>query len=77
MRYRQFVIWNFFEAFFFAISIGMSAYGLSRLLSGHHTAVDFVVLFFGLTTTTIIAVVAVRRHRKTKTAARSGRRSLP
>lgn len=68
MRYRQFIIWNFFAAFLFAISIGMSAYGLGRLLSGHHTAVDLFVLFFGLTATTIIVVVAVRHHRKTKSA---------
>lgn len=69
MHYRQFIIWNFFAAFLFAISIGMSTYGLSRLLSGHHTAVDVLVSVLGLAATAIIVVFAVRHHRKSKAAA--------
>jgi membrane protein DedA with SNARE-associated domain len=71
MHYRQFVVWNFFAALLFAISIGLSAYGLSRLLTGHQTAVDVLLLVVGLTLTTVLVVIG-RRHRKARAAESPG-----
>lgn len=69
MNHRQFVLWNFLAAFLFAISIGLSAYGIARLLTGHRTAVDVLLAVVGLALTAILVVLGIRHHRKVRTTA--------
>ncbi len=38
MRYAQFALWNLVASFAFTLSVAASAYGVSRLLSGHDSA---------------------------------------
>jgi len=48
MRHRQFVVWNFVAALGFALFTVAGAYGIGRLLTGHHTARDILILVVGI-----------------------------
>ncbi|MGA8724274.1 MAG: hypothetical protein WB565_04490 [Acidimicrobiales bacterium] len=64
MRYGQFVLWNLLAAFGFAISVGTSAYGIGRVVTGHDSLKDVGFLVLGLVVGALVAVIFVqRRHR--------------
>jgi membrane protein DedA with SNARE-associated domain len=48
MRRREFAVWNFLAALGFALCTVAGAYGLGRLLTGHHAAKDFAILILGV-----------------------------
>jgi membrane protein DedA with SNARE-associated domain len=48
MRLRQFVVWNFVAALGFALFTVAGAYGIGRLLTGHHTTRDILILVVGI-----------------------------
>jgi membrane protein DedA with SNARE-associated domain len=64
MRHGQFAIWNFFASLCFSISVCASAYGVGRLLTGHHSAHDIGVLLVGLAVGALIITLFVHRHRR-------------
>lgn len=63
MNYAQFVLWNFLASLGFALSVGASAYGLGRIVTGHHSGRDVAALVFGLAVGALI-VLSVRHHRR-------------
>lgn len=64
MKYGQFVLWNLLAAFGFALSVGSSAYGIGRVVTGHDTLKDVGILVLGLAVGALVAVLFVqRRHR--------------
>jgi membrane protein DedA with SNARE-associated domain len=71
MEHGQFVLWNLIASFGFAISVAFSTYGVGRLLTGHHSLRDVVILIFGLLIGALIVVVALRRRRRVRRDARS------
>ena len=64
MRYRQFVVWNFLASLGFALSVGLSSYGVGRVASGHHSQIDVFALLLGLVASAAIVVIAVRNRRR-------------
>jgi hypothetical protein len=46
------------------VSVAASAYGVSRLVTGHHTRHDIAILIVGLGAAALVTVLAVRRHRR-------------
>jgi membrane protein DedA with SNARE-associated domain len=63
MKHRQFVLWNFFAAMAFSLAVCASAYGLGRVLTGHHAVRDIGILLIGLVALALI-VLSFRRHRR-------------
>jgi hypothetical protein len=47
--------------------VAASAYGIGRLVTGHHTAHDIAILVIGLAAGVLVAVVAARRRRRRRT----------
>ena len=70
MKFSQFAVWNFLASLGFALGIGMSAYGLGRVATGHHSTKDVLVLIVGLAISALLVFVAVRRHRRHKVLAK-------
>jgi membrane protein DedA with SNARE-associated domain len=66
MNIRQFALWNFFASILFTLSVAATSYGLGRLVTGHHSGKDIVILVGGLALTTYLVMSAVRRHRQHK-----------
>jgi len=69
MRPYQFAFWNLLASLGWALSVAASAYGVSRLATGHHTGHDIAVLVIGLGAGALLTVAGVRRHRR-RTAGR-------
>ncbi len=67
----RFALWNLLDALAWTVSVAASAYGVSRLATGHHTAHDIAILVIGLAAGALVAVTAARRHRR-RTAQRPG-----
>lgn len=64
MKYGQFVLWNLLAAFGFAMSVGASAYGIGRVVTGHDSLKDVGILVLGLAVGALVAIIFVqRRHR--------------
>jgi len=63
----RFALWNLLDSLGWSVSVAASAYGVGRLATGHHTGRDFAPLLIGLAATVLVAVAAVRRHRRRKT----------
>jgi membrane protein DedA with SNARE-associated domain len=63
MNLRQFALWNFFASILFALSVAATTYGLGRIITGHHTVNDVLILVGGLVVTAYLVMSAVRRHR--------------
>jgi hypothetical protein len=57
-------VWNLLDSLTWTVSVAASAYGAGRLAAGHHTARDIAILVIGLGAGTLIAVTAMRRHRR-------------
>jgi membrane protein DedA with SNARE-associated domain len=64
MQHREFALWNFFAAFGFAFSVSASAYGIGRLVTGHHSSEDVGTLVVGLVVGVMVAVLFVVHHRR-------------
>lgn len=58
----RFATWNLLASLAWTVSVAASAYGVSRLVTGHHTWHDVAILVLGLGTGTLITITAVRRH---------------
>jgi membrane protein DedA with SNARE-associated domain len=64
MKHGQFARWNLLASFAFSVSVTSSAYGVGRLVTGHHAFRDFAAVIIGVTVGTAITVVFVRHHRR-------------
>jgi membrane protein DedA with SNARE-associated domain len=64
MRYRQFVVWNFLASLGFALSVGLSSYGVGRVATGQHSQIDVFALLLGLVASVVIVMIAVRNRRR-------------
>ena len=60
----RFAFWNLLDSLGWSVSVAASAYGIGRLVTGHHTVHDIAILVIGLAAGVLVAVVAVRRHRR-------------
>jgi membrane protein DedA with SNARE-associated domain len=60
----RFATWNLLDSLGWTVSVAASAYGVSRLATGHHTWHDIAILVIGLTAGVLVAVTAARRHRR-------------
>jgi membrane protein DedA with SNARE-associated domain len=66
MRPYRFAFWNLLDSLGWSVSVAASAYGVGRLVTGHHSGRDIAILVIGLAAGALVAVVAVRRHRRRK-----------
>lgn len=60
----RFALWNLLDSLAWAVSVAASAYGVSRLATGHHTWHDVAILVIGLGAGALVIVTGVRRHRR-------------
>ena len=60
----RFALWNLLDSLGWSVSVAASAYGVGRLATGHHTGHDIAILLIGLAAGVLVAVAAVRRHRR-------------
>ena len=60
----RFATWNLLDALGWTVSVAASAYGVTRLATGHHTWHDIAILVIGLAAGALVTVSAVRRHRR-------------
>lgn len=60
----RFALWNLLDSLGWSVSVAASAYGLSRLATGHHAGHDIAILAIGVGAGVIVAVAARRRHRR-------------
>jgi membrane protein DedA with SNARE-associated domain len=60
----RFAVFNLLDSVGWTVSVAASAYGVSRLATGHHTWHDVAALVIGLGAAVLVSVVAVRRHRR-------------
>ena len=67
----RFALWNLLDSLGWSVSVAASAYGLGRIATGHHGGHDIAILAIGLGAGAIVAVTAMRRHRR-RTARRLG-----
>jgi membrane-associated protein len=70
MTYRQFVTWNLLDAFGFALLTVAGAYGVGRIVTGHHGLKDVAILILGVAIGSVILIM-VRRHHRRSLAKRS------
>jgi membrane protein DedA with SNARE-associated domain len=64
MRPYRFAFWNLLDSLGWSVSVAASAYGVGRLVTGHHSGRDIAILVIGLGAGVLAAVVAMRRHRR-------------
>jgi len=64
---HRFALWNLLDSLGWSVSVAASAYGIGRLATGHHTGHDVAILLIGLAAGALVAVAAVRRHRRRRT----------
>jgi membrane protein DedA with SNARE-associated domain len=76
MKFRQFVVWNFFAGTVFVVSVGAGAYGAGKVLAGHHDAVSLGMLIGGVAVATACIVFA-RVHYRRQQARRSAATPQP
>ena len=60
----RFAVLNLLDSLGWSVSVAASAYGLGRLATGHRTGHDIAILAVGLGAGALVAVAAVRRHRR-------------
>jgi len=63
----RFALFNLLDSLGWSVSVAASAYGVSRLATGHHTGHDVAILIIGLAAAVLGAITAVRRHRRRRT----------
>lgn len=66
----RFALWNVLDSLGWSVSVAASAYGAGRLATGHHTGHDIAILLIGLAAGVLVAVAAMRRHRRRRTQGR-------
>jgi membrane protein DedA with SNARE-associated domain len=64
MDIGEFAFWNFLASLGFALSVGASAFGLGRILTGHYSPHDIATLIVGLSVGAAIMVLFVHRRRR-------------
>ena len=67
---HRFALWNLLDSLGWSVSVAASAYGVGRLATGHHTGHDIAILLIGLAAGVLVAVAAMRRHRRRRTQGR-------
>src|SRR5215472_8582298 len=67
MRPYRFAFWNLLDSLGWSVSVAASSYGIGRLATGHHTGGDIAILVIGLAAAVLVAITAVRRHRRRRT----------
>ena len=63
----RFAFWNLLDSLGWSVSVAASAYGVGRLATGHHSGHDVAILLIGLVAGVLVAVAAMRRHRRRRT----------
>jgi membrane protein DedA with SNARE-associated domain len=63
----RFAVFNLLDSLGWSVAVAASAYGVGRLATGHHTGHDIAILLIGLAAGALVAVSAVRRHRRRRT----------
>jgi len=63
----RFALFNLLDSLGWSVSVAASAYGVSRLATGHHTGHDVAILIIGLAAAVLVAITSVRRHRRRRT----------
>jgi len=63
----RFALFNLLDSLGWSVSVAASAYGVSRLATGHHTGRDVAILIIGLAAAVLVAITSVRRHRRRRT----------
>jgi len=63
----RFALWNLLDSLGWSVSVAASSYGVGRLATGHHTGGDIAILVIGLAAAVLVAITAVRRHRRRRT----------
>ena len=63
----RFALWNLLDSLGWSVSVAASAYGVGRLATGHHSGHDVAILLIGLVAGVLVAVAAMRRHRRRRT----------
>jgi membrane protein DedA with SNARE-associated domain len=76
MDRRQFATWNLLDSLGFALFTVGGAYGIGKLVSGHHGAEDIAILIVGVGVGSFILLIVRRHHRRVITAGGT-RGSLP
>ncbi|MGB7052178.1 MAG: hypothetical protein WBG41_11460 [Acidimicrobiales bacterium] len=66
MKSRQFAVWNLVASIAFTVSVVATAYGVGRVLTGHRSARDILILVVGLASAALLTLLFVRRHRHHK-----------
>jgi len=70
MKHSQFALWNFIASFGFMLSIGLGAYGVGRVVTGHSSSADIAALVVGVVTGAALITLAVRHRRKKRHSSR-------
>lgn len=60
----RFALWNLLDSLGWTVSVAASAYGVGRLVTGHHSGHDIAILIIGLGAGALGTIVAVRRHHR-------------
>jgi membrane-associated protein len=60
----RFAFWNLLDSLTWTVSVAASAYGVGRLVTGHHAWHDIAILVVGLGAAALVTFLAVRRHRR-------------
>jgi membrane protein DedA with SNARE-associated domain len=68
MQHRQFAVWNLLAATLFSVSVVASAYGLGRIVTGHHTLRDIAILVVGAGAGFLIGRDVARHRRRAATS---------
>jgi membrane protein DedA with SNARE-associated domain len=64
MRHGRFAFWNLLAWLGFAVSVTASAYGVTRVVTGHRSGHDLLILAVGIGAGVLITTVFVRRKRR-------------
>jgi membrane protein DedA with SNARE-associated domain len=60
----RFALVNLLDSLGWAVSVAASAYGVGRLVTGHHAWHDIAILIIGLGAAVVVSVLAVHRRRR-------------
>jgi len=64
MKQSQFALWNLIASLAFTFSVAVTAYGIGRVTTCHHSTTDILILVAGLLVGTLLVVLLLRRHRR-------------
>jgi membrane protein DedA with SNARE-associated domain len=63
MPHRQFAVWNLVDSLGFALFTIGGAYGIGKVVSGHHAARDIAILVLSLALGGLMLLIVRRHHR--------------